>query len=505
MQNDLTVNETEKKSLKDQSEKRLDSGKSSDKILAAVSGGPDSMAMLDMLCKFGIHGFSGLVPVVCHVNYHHRPTAGRDERIVRDYCRKHSIKLHVLEADPQEVQGNFQAWARKLRYDFFESVGKEENTNYLLCAHQQDDEIETYLMQKKRGSIPSSYGLLEFSAHGNLIVCRPLLERTKKELQDYCDQNQVPYGIDESNLQDDYERNRIRHQIVEKLSDGERKELLSRIKEDNRKLENEKKRIHQILKEIPEPEIWKNEEYEKLSWRILDQKIADFCNIHFSKESLQEALRQLKSSGHFELWSSDPQTQKKSETNNSAQALVIRGYMDRKKGSLELDMEKKQPYLPSENHENKNSRTENRKAENRESVFEIRTMDELRQLCKDHARIECSNHYAIEFTDHPEKIESFMVKEEDFPICIAFPLAGEKIELRFGSKKVSRILMDRQIPARFRKGFPILRNKQEKVIFMPLTGCDVSHFKENSPFGMVLFSLTNSEQKMEQSIEKRGF
>lgn len=65
--------------------------------------------------------------------------------------------------------------------------------------------------------------------------------------------------------------------------------------------------------------------------------------------------------------------------------------------------------------------------------------------------------------------------------------------------------MDRQIPARFRKGFPILRNKQEKVIFMPLTGCDVSHFKENSPFGMVLFSLTNSEQKMEQSIEKRGF
>lgn len=484
----------------------------SEKVIAAVSGGPDSMAMLDLLRRSKIRGFENQSLIVCHVNYHHRPTADRDEKTVRDYCEKYSIPVFVLDADSNQVKGNFQAWARKLRYDFFESAGKRENTNRLVCAHQQDDVIETYLLQKKRSSIPEHYGLQEVSVHGQLVICRPLLECTKKELQEYCTQNRIPFGIDESNLQDEYERNRIRHSVVEKLSEEERNQILLQIQEDNRNLENVRRRIRKLAEEIPEAEIWNNSEYESIRWRILDERISDFCGIHFSEKSLREALRQLESSGHFELWSSKSQTEMKktakrkrsdqpeesAESEKSGKVLVVEGFFEKESRNLILNAQRKWPYSDQKQYWNQ-------KSENHCGILEIRSLSELRKLCKDHARIKFGPHYGIEFTDHPRRIESFMVNEEDFPLRVGFPVSGDRIDLRFGSKKISRILMDRKIPAQYRKEFPILRNKHEKVIFMPLTGCDVSHFKENSPFGMVLFSLTNSEQKMEQSSEKRGF
>ena len=83
-----------------------------DNIIAAVSGGPDSMALLDMLVK------EGFKPVICHVNYHKRETSNRDEEIVRRYASKYNLTVKVLHAT-DETSGNFQNWAREFRYNFF--------------------------------------------------------------------------------------------------------------------------------------------------------------------------------------------------------------------------------------------------------------------------------------------------------------------------------------------------------------------------------------------------
>ena len=155
------------------------------KCVVACSGGPDSMALLDQLNK------QGKDIVVAHVNYKHRDTADRDEKIVKEYCKKYDIPVRVLY--PVHEKGNFQAWARDLRYAFFEEVADAFDAKILYVAHQMDDVIETYLFQKNRNMICDWYGLKEKSVRHGYQIIRPLLNFTKSELQQYCNDNGVSF------------------------------------------------------------------------------------------------------------------------------------------------------------------------------------------------------------------------------------------------------------------------------------------------------------------------
>ena len=116
--------------------------KSKKRVLIGVSGGPDSMALLDMMKdKYEVY--------VAHVNYHHRDSALRDEKIVEKYCMKY--QLPFFKKDYVEVGGgNFQENARIFRYEFYKEIIDKYNLEYVMLAHHKDDLIETYLMQKKR-------------------------------------------------------------------------------------------------------------------------------------------------------------------------------------------------------------------------------------------------------------------------------------------------------------------------------------------------------------------
>ena len=109
------------------------------KYVVGVSGGSDSMTLLDLLVK------QGYMVVVCHVNYHHRATSDRDENIVKDYCMKHNVKVYVN--NPQYPgKENFQKWAREVRYQFYYQIYIKHQCSGLLLAHEMDDHIENYLM-----------------------------------------------------------------------------------------------------------------------------------------------------------------------------------------------------------------------------------------------------------------------------------------------------------------------------------------------------------------------
>lgn len=181
------------------------------RYLVAVSFGPDSMALLHMLLQQKQdHLF------VCHVNYHKRKESDQEEAQLRAFCDAHQLPIFVLRAPDAPKSVNFQAWARDIRYRFFASIYEKYQAHALLVAHHLDDDLETFLMQKKQKKILSSYGLsYERNLYG-MRVLRPLLTMRKQALQQYCDQHQVPYAIDCSNLRDDYERNRIRHHVLEK-------------------------------------------------------------------------------------------------------------------------------------------------------------------------------------------------------------------------------------------------------------------------------------------------
>ena len=198
--------------------------------LLACSFGPDSRALFDMLLKEG-YKFS-----VAHVNYHLRKESNDEEAKLRDYCFDHNIGIYVRDVNEILGDSNLEMKCREIRYSFFINVMKENKFDALLVAHQEDDLIETYLMQKRRKNLVNYFGIKEISYFSDIEIIRPLLRYRKEELLMYCRMFNVPYAIDKTNLEDHFLRNQIRHSVVEKLSPIERKDILSEIDQANEKL-----------------------------------------------------------------------------------------------------------------------------------------------------------------------------------------------------------------------------------------------------------------------------
>lgn len=199
-----------------------------EKYIVAVSGGPDSMALLNMLYN---DGYTNLI--VCHVNYHRRKESNYEQEQVTAWAINHNLKIEVLDTSNMLPKGNFQAWARDARYKFFKDTYINENAKGLFVAHNLDDNLETYLLQKKKGGFYPYYGLKEESIYLNMYVYRPLLSIRKKDLLEYCKTNNVFYSIDSSNLENHYSRNVIRHCIVENISKEDLDNLLLEIANKN--------------------------------------------------------------------------------------------------------------------------------------------------------------------------------------------------------------------------------------------------------------------------------
>jgi tRNA(Ile)-lysidine synthetase-like protein len=130
--------------------------------ILAVSGGPDSMFLLDKMCLEG-HNL-----VVAHVNYKKRENSDYDEKLVRNYCQEYSLPCEVYQIKGSEYKSisNFQDKARKIRYDFFKELAYKHRTKYIVAAHHLDDHLETYLLQKQRNSLVDYWGLPAKSKQG---------------------------------------------------------------------------------------------------------------------------------------------------------------------------------------------------------------------------------------------------------------------------------------------------------------------------------------------------
>ena len=130
--------------------------------ILAVSGGPDSMFLLEKMRG------EGYDLVVAHVNYKKRENSDYDEKLVRNYCQEYSLFCEVYQVKGTEYNSvsNFQDRARKIRYDFFQGLADKYRTKYIVIAHHLDDHLETYLLQRQRGSLVEYWGLSEKSKQG---------------------------------------------------------------------------------------------------------------------------------------------------------------------------------------------------------------------------------------------------------------------------------------------------------------------------------------------------
>lgn len=211
------------------------------------------MALLDLAHQSDVDCF------VVHVNYHHRMTADRDQRLVQAYCDHHQIPCEVFDA-PQEP-GNFQDSARRFRYAKFMASAKEHGALGVLVAHHRDDDAETIKIQLDRKSLVTHYGLSDSVTLNGLRVDRPLLTFLKKELEDHCLQKKIDFGIDETNLEDTYLRNRIRKSLTS--------QDINKLLTQKEKLNQELDRFHADHKELLEANPLAIDRLESLEYPVL--------------------------------------------------------------------------------------------------------------------------------------------------------------------------------------------------------------------------------------------
>jgi tRNA(Ile)-lysidine synthase len=180
------------------------------KILVAVSGGLDSMVLLDLAVK------SELQIAVAHCNFQLRDTESEgDENFVKSYCQENSIQGFFQRFDTKQFAEDeklsIQVAARKLRYEWFYELLKNENFDFVVTAHHLDDKLETFLINFSRGT--GLDGLCGIPSLHDKIV-RPLLIFSRAEIETFANENQLKWREDSSNASDKYLRNKIRHQVV---------------------------------------------------------------------------------------------------------------------------------------------------------------------------------------------------------------------------------------------------------------------------------------------------
>jgi tRNA(Ile)-lysidine synthase len=189
----------------------LDEG---DRVLVAVSGGGDSMALLDVLRSLR----RDVDVVAAHFDHRLRDDSHRDREIVERYCDGHRIECRAGGADvaewSRENRMSLEAGARKLRYRFLDEAADDAGADKIATAHTRDDNVETVLMRVLRGS--GIRGLAGIPKRRGRIV-RPFLEVSRDGTADYCRTFSVPFTEDPSNRDTRFERNYVRHELLPSL------------------------------------------------------------------------------------------------------------------------------------------------------------------------------------------------------------------------------------------------------------------------------------------------
>lgn len=180
------------------------------KLLIAVSGGIDSMILLELLRQLDYN------ITIAHCNFNLRgDESDGDEQFIREYASNNSIEIFVTNFDTEffaaDNKLSIQIAARQLRYVWFNQLLEENNLDYLLTAHHLDDSVETFLINFTRGT--GLEGLTGIPQENGSII-RPLLNFTRNEIESFAKENNILWREDSSNASDKYLRNKLRHDVI---------------------------------------------------------------------------------------------------------------------------------------------------------------------------------------------------------------------------------------------------------------------------------------------------
>ncbi|ACV61181.1 tRNA(Ile)-lysidine synthetase [Desulfofarcimen acetoxidans DSM 771] len=186
-----------------------------DKILLAVSGGPDSVAMLDVL--FCLRHDLGISLHIAHLNHMFRGEESLgDAEFVRELAVRYNLPVtvrHINVPSFMEKTGlSSQPAARTVRYSFLDETAAQESASRIALAHHADDQAETVMLHFLRGS--GAAGLRGMLPVRDNFYIRPMLCLKRQDIEDYCKKKNLRWRVDSSNLKTDYRRNKIRMYLL---------------------------------------------------------------------------------------------------------------------------------------------------------------------------------------------------------------------------------------------------------------------------------------------------
>ena len=223
-----------------------------DKIILGVSGGPDSMCMLNILKDLQNTNLKKLnyKIIVAHVNHMIRKEAIEDEKYVEDYCKKNNIEFYSKSIDiPKIVNtkkiGEEEA-GRIARYEFFDELLEKTKANKIAIAHNKNDKVETVLMNELRGSGLSGLKGIE-PRRGKYI--RPLIEIEREEIEKYCEENKLEPRIDKTNFENIHTRNKLRNCLIPYIKKEFNPNIIETINRLSEIVTEQEKYIDEIVRE----------------------------------------------------------------------------------------------------------------------------------------------------------------------------------------------------------------------------------------------------------------
>ena len=201
--------------------------KSGDKILVALSGGPDSVCLLNIL--FELKEELNIEIAAAHLNHLLRgEDAFKDEEYVIDLCNKMGIQCFVKRVDinvyAKEHKLSSEMAGRNVRYDFFDEIVKKEGFNKIATAHNANDQAETILFRLMRGTGLEGLGGIKASRDNKII--RPILCLSREEVEKYIELKDLNPRIDKTNFEKIYNRNKIRLDILPYMKENFNEDII---------------------------------------------------------------------------------------------------------------------------------------------------------------------------------------------------------------------------------------------------------------------------------------
>lgn len=402
-----------------------------DTLCIGVSGGPDSMALLDLMIK--LKSDLDLVLVVAHVNHNIREESKEEEAYLREFCNNMGLHFECFKIE-HYGDDNFHNEARTIRYNFFDKVCKDYNAKFLLTAHHGDDLVETILMRIVRGSSLKGYsGFSKVIVKDDYTILRPLITVTKDDLTNYCNENNIKYFIDKSNLKDVYTRNRYRKYVLPFLKE-------------------EDKMVH--------------EKFLKFSETLLEYN-------NYIEREVSQVINKVFKNGILDI-------SKFKELDHLLQSKIISNILEKIYGDDLL--------IITNTHVNLifdliNSYKPNSVVHLPNNVKAIKSYNELSfafmEEVDDKYEIELDsvanlpNGMIIEKVSDTDDTSNYVTrlnsKEISLPLYVRTRRNGDKMSVKGmeGHKKVNDIFIDNKIVSKYRNVWPVLVDAEERVIWVP--------------------------------------